>query len=97
METEISVNGEGNESRKKTVRKNLELLYATRAGEQGLDRDFGLDMDGLDLPSPRAKALLAAEYVRKTQKYEPRAKVVRVEWPETEDGRLKAKVVVKLV
>ena len=46
-----------------------------------------------------AEVLLAAEYVRKTEQYEPRARVVRVEWTaeKSQDGNMIPKVVIELV
>lgn len=52
-----------------------------------------------DYPQESAQALLAAEYVRKTKMYEPRARVVRVEWTDSKahDGNITPKVVIDLV
>lgn len=52
-----------------------------------------------DYPQESAQALLAAEYVRKTKMYEPRARVVRVEWTDSKahDGNMTPKVVIDLV
>lgn len=81
------------------VYRNLSVLYGTQTGEQALDRDFGIDVGSIDYPQENAQALLAAEYVRKTQKYEPRARVVRVEWTagNSPDGNMTPKVVIELV
>ena len=68
------------ETEAREIYRNLLVLYGTRAGEQALDRDFGIDANINDCPQESAQALLAAEYIRKTQRYEPRARVVRVEW-----------------
>ena len=72
--------GSANDSTAAEVYRNLQVLYATRAGEQALDREFGIDGTIIDCPQENAQVLLAAEYVRKTEQYEPRARVVRVEW-----------------
>lgn len=79
--------------------RNLQVLYATRAGEQALDREFGIDGTIIDCPQENAQVLLAAEYVRKTEQYEPRARVVRVEWTaeKSQDGNMIPKVVIELV
>ena len=81
------------------VYRNLSVLYATQAGEQALDREFGIDTAVIDCPQENARALLAAEYVRKTRQYEPRARVVRVEWTtgNPSDGNMTPKVVIELV
>lgn len=77
----------------------LKVLYSARTGEQGLDRDFGLSMDAVDRPMSAAKALMAAEIVRKTKKYEPRVEVVHVEWDTSKEGQgiLIPKVVLRSV
>ena len=71
--------GTVNDSTAQEVYRNLQVLYGTHTGEQALDRDFGIDISTTDYPQESAQALLAAEYVRKTKMYEPRARVVRVE------------------
>lgn len=72
--------GTVDETTAEEIYRNLLVLYGSRAGEQALDRDFGIDPDLNDYPQETAQALLAAEYVRKTRIYEPRAIVLRVEW-----------------
>ena len=80
------------------VYRNLKVLYNTLAGSQALDRDFGIETAAPDIPSEAAKMFLTAEYVNKTQKYEPRARVNRVEWEGNRPGgNLAPKVVVELV
>ena len=91
--------GSVEDSTAREIYRNLQVLYGTKAGEQGLDRDFGIDADIQDHPQESAMALLAAEYVRKTEQYEPRARVVRVDWTEgkARDGNMVPKVVVSFV
>lgn len=91
--------GDVDESTAKEVYRNLQVLYNTVAGEQGLDRDFGIDNTIQDRPQEHAQSLLAAEYIRKTNMYEPRAEVIRVDWvPGKEnDGIMRPKVVIKIV
>ncbi len=80
------------------VFKNLQVLYATQAGELALDREYGINGISIGLPQEHAKALLVAEYVHKTQKYEPRARVERVNWgTDGESGNMIPKVVIELV
>lgn len=87
------------ESDRRMALDNLQVLYGTHTGEQALDRDFGIDISTTDYPQESAQALLAAEYVRKTKMYEPRARVVRVEWTDSKahDGNMTPKVVIDLV
>lgn len=81
------------------VYRNLQILYGTHTGEQALDREFGIDANITDYPQMSAQALLAAEIVSKTQKYEPHAQVVRVEWMASKvvEGNMVPKVVIKIV
>lgn len=58
----------------------LLTLYGSKEGEQALDREFGLNMECLSLPAEAAQAMLTAEIIRKTKKYEPRAEVLEVEY-----------------
>ena len=87
--------GKADESTAAEVLRNLQVLYGTVAGEQALDREFGIDGSIIDGPQENAQALLVAEYVRKTERYEPRAKVARVEW--TADNAAQGKMIPKVV
>lgn len=91
--------GSVNDSKAAEVYRNLQVLYGTRAGEQALDREFGIDASIIDGPQENAQVLLVAEYVRKTERYEPRAKVARVDWTagKAPDGNMTPKVVIELV
>lgn len=83
----------------KEVYRNLQMLYGTVAGEQALDRDYGIDANIQDVTQEAARALLAAEYIRKTDMYEPRAAVTSIEWMPSkhENGVMIPKVVIEIV
>lgn len=87
------------DSEREEIFRNLLLLYGTTAGELALDRDFGISAEITDVPQNLAQPLLTAEYVRKTERYEPRAEVVRVDWvaDSADSGKIKPKVVVEIV
>lgn len=91
--------GTVDDTTRREVFRNLQVLYGTVAGEQALDREYGIDAELQDVPQEEARALLAAEYIRKTQRYEPRAEVVSVEWIESDykDGVMIPKVVIEIV
>lgn len=62
------------------IKRCLENLYATRAGSQPMDREFGIDYDGIvGLPLEVAKNQLALEIIDKTERYEPRVAVDSVD------------------
>lgn len=99
-EPEIQIEaGSAKDSREQEILRNLQVLYGTQTGEQALDREFGIDTEIMDYPQETAMAMLAAEYVRKTERYEPRAKVQRVDFKEGKgkDGNMIPKVVVSIV
>ena len=62
------------------IKRCLNMLYSTKAGEQPLDRDFGLKTDFLSEPILVAQNNFSLEVVRKTAKYEPRVTVQEVEY-----------------
>ena len=62
------------------IKRCVENLYSTRAGTQPLDREFGIDYDGvIGFPLDIAMNQLALEITEKTEKYEPRVAVESVE------------------
>lgn len=91
--------GRADDSTAADVQRCLKMLYSAHPGEQALDRDFGIDRETLGLPMSSAKALMTAEFVAKTARYEPRARVLRVDWNESNlaEGILIPKVVVEIV
>ncbi|MBQ9273507.1 MAG: GPW/gp25 family protein [Succinivibrio sp.] len=82
------------------VCQNLRTILSTPKGSVPLDREFGLDMEGLDEPTPAGQMLFSMHVVEAFEKYEPRCKVVKVEFENTPgdvmDGRLSPKVTVEI-
>lgn len=63
------------------IKKCVENLYATRAGSQPQDREFGIDYDGIvGMPIEVAKNQMALEITDKTERYEPRVIVGSVDF-----------------
>ena len=80
-------------------RKSTEIYRCSTARRRGNRPSTGIDINILDNPQEAAKALLTAEFVRKTKQYEPRVRVMRVEWTQNHarDGGIVPKVVVSFV
>lgn len=80
------------------VIQNVRALLATMAGTVPLDRDLGVSWSFVDAPMPQAVARVNAEVVRKIQRYEPRARVLRVTLDESDgaDGRLVPRVSIEV-
>ncbi len=64
----LEVNGELSEE----LKRNLTTLFATRAGTQPVDREFGISWECLDEPTDVAESLFSLEASRKVERYEPR-------------------------
>lgn len=78
------------------IRKNLSMLYATRAGSLPLNRDFGLEGDFISQPLPVAKSEFEFEVIRKTEIYEPRVRVEKVVYEyDSTNGAMKPIVYLK--
>lgn len=76
----------------------LNVLYGSRIGSLALDREFGIDWSFVDMPIETAKAMLEAELIKKTRKYESRAKIKKVIWNgDAVNGLLIPKVVIDIV
>lgn len=82
------------------VARCLRTLYSTPLGSQEGDRSLGIDQGVfLDKPIEVAKALYVRGVTEKTAEFEPRARVVRVDWQESDvvRGEVIPKVVYELV
>lgn len=67
------------------VKQCLETLLSIEAGSQPLDRDFGLDYDGIvGYPIPVAQNMLVLEITEKVARYEPRVTIDSIDF--TVDG-----------
>lgn len=96
IEIEIA---QGSSDEVSDILRCLRTLYASREGEQALDREFGIDYSFLDYPVEAAQPMFTAEVVEKTARYEKRARVLRVEWLSSNagQGNLMPKVVIEIV
>lgn len=80
------------------VIQNIRLILSTPRGSVPLDRDFGIDWTVIDRPVGEVSQIIKAHIVRQIQKYEPRAKVKKVELlsQELPDGKLRVKVLIEV-
>ena len=74
--------------------RQIVLLLSTREGTMPLDREFGINMDFLDMPPEAAKSLYVAEITKKIPQFIPAVRVQGVTWDPTPAGKLKPKVVI---
>lgn len=83
-----------NASELEEVRRNLDLLYSTRAGTCPGDRNFGLDQAFESCPTNIAKNLFALEVIEKTEAYMDKVEVLNIEYTQAGDGNLTPKVTI---
>ena len=74
--------------------RQLARVLSPREGTMPLDREFGLNMDFVDMPPEAAKSLYTAEVTEKVAKFIPTARVQEVTWGAGAQGNLIAKVVI---
>ena len=83
------------------VLQNVKTVLSTVQGTVPLDRDFGINQKILDQPINTAQARMNAAIVEAINKFEPRAKVRKIFYDNTEretiDGILRPRVQVELV
>lgn len=79
------------------VVQNLWFLYSSMEYDIPLDRSLGLKGNYIDKPIDTAKALIITDIYDKTEKYEPRAEIVNIDFTtDYENGVLSPKVEVKI-
>lgn len=71
------------------IKRCLETLLSVSKGSQPLDRDFGINLDGVvGYPVNVAKNKLSLEIIEKVEKYEPRVEIDSIEFEYDTDGLL---------
>lgn len=71
-----------------SILQNISLLISTRKGSVPMYRDFGIEMDFLDMPELIAETVAAQEIISAVEDFEPRAKVQAVKAVHNEEGKL---------
>lgn len=83
------------------VLQNVRTIIATPRGTVVLDRDFGVSWHFLDLPHIKARAEATTEIIAQVARYEPRAKVTKIDWREDPaqamDGKLRPEVRIDVI
>lgn len=64
--------------------QNVRTIISTTQFSVPLDRRFGIDGTVIDLPLPVAMARISAEVIQAITEYEPRCRVVSVDFESTE-------------
>lgn len=88
MNAYVNGSSEGfSQSEFEDVKLCLETLLSIRAGSQPLDRNIGINYDGIvGYPAEVAKNKLSLEIYEKVGIYEPRVEIEKIEFEETANG-----------
>jgi phage baseplate assembly protein W len=78
------------------IMQNVRTILTTPKYSVPLDRRFGVNIDILDSPLPKAMAVLQAEIITAVRRYEPRCRVIKVSFDGDMDGKLIPKVRIKI-
>ncbi|MBQ3646183.1 MAG: GPW/gp25 family protein [Synergistaceae bacterium] len=76
--------------------QNVKTICTTTKYSVPLDRQFGINTEFLDRPTPKAMAAIQAELIQAVRKYEPRCKVTKIFFDGDSDGKLNMKVRIRL-
>lgn len=60
--------------------QNVRTVITTLQGSVPLDREFGIDPEIIDKPIDVVRPLLVKEVKEKLEQYEPRVKLVSIDW-----------------
>ena len=82
------------ESTVEEVIQNVRMILGIARGTVPIDRDFGLRTDLVDAPIGTVRALLTAYLTEDIPKFEPRAKLVSLEFRRSADGKVEPLVTV---
>lgn len=90
MEHSIDLTGDGfSPEEYADIKQCLETLLSIQAGSQPLDRELGIDFEGIvGYPLNVARNMLSLEIIEKVNRYEPRVEVDSVQFEVGVDGLL---------
>lgn len=80
------------------IKQNVAFILATQKGTVPYLRDFGIDYGQIDRHGAVGRAKVTADVIRTVQRFEPRAKVERVIWPDGESvsGNISPRVIITI-
>nr|DAG51099.1 MAG TPA: baseplate wedge subunit [Caudoviricetes sp.] len=82
------------------VIQNVQTILGTVKGSVPLNRDFGVDIEAVDLPQPMAMMQVKINIIEAIQKYEPRAVIRAIDFDNettaAADGILKPKITLEI-
>ena len=79
------------------VSQNIITICTTMKYSVPMDRAFGIEADFLDNPVNSARAKICSEIVRAVNRFEPRAKITRIDFTGTLDGKIYPHIFFRLI
>ena len=70
------------------ILQNVYTIITTQKFSVPLDREFGMDAAMLDKPVNKSQNVLKAEIVQTVRKFEPRARITKIDFDTDLNGRL---------
>lgn len=84
-----------------SILQNVRTILCTPIFSVPLDRAFGVDLSVLDSPIPAAQAKLTSALYTALRQYEPRVRVLQIEYVQDEesmiDGRIVPRVLMEVI
>lgn len=74
------------------VSQNIRSIITTPKGSVPIFREFGLDENIVDMPVNSSLAKIRSEIILAVKKFEPRAKISRINFEHGNDGRLSVRI-----
>ena len=91
----ITVTAENGATIPEDILRNLHMVFATRKGEQALDRTFGISWDAVDKPPREAERIIRLDVMEQVKRADLRCAPVSVNFDY--DDALKAMMGVRVV
>lgn len=77
------------------IMQNVSLIVTTIKGTVPLDREFGISADIVDAPMTRQSQLIG-EIAAAIEKFEPRARLRKIEFTASADGKLEPHLTIEV-
>jgi hypothetical protein len=84
----IKIGLEGANARRDAIMQNVYIIISTPKGSVPFRRDFGVGLDWIDNPSPRALLQFRADVITQIEKHEPRVIVDAISFGADADGKV---------
>ena len=78
------------------ILQNVITIISTPKYSVPMFREFGIDGAMLDQPIVKSRAMFSSEVIQAVRKYEPRAEITHIETEVNTDGKLHARIKIRV-